>query len=145
MPHQWPRRPIGRPVRNPLRPRGIAPAPHIYTPPPPRNPLTDLEPRWIHEDVFVFLCPHCRAMLLSCKRVVMSRWEQCQIFATQLGEWSDRVVPCKPDCAWKFERGESFATMSVSPSLDASAAGHWHGTIAGGKVCGGSQVSKSGS
>lgn len=102
----------------------------------PRMRLLELDPRWIHPHVFVFLCPHCRTMLLSCKDVVMSHHEQCELFARELGEhdWNQRIVPMEDRCAWKIS-SRDFASMSVTPSLDASRAGHWHGHITNGGTC----------
>jgi len=96
--------------------------------------LIELEPRWIHENVFVFLCPHCKTELLSCKNTIMYTHEQCELFAAKLGEWADRVVPCKPEFMWNFQSGAPFDTMTVTPSLDASASGHWHGHITNGEI-----------
>jgi hypothetical protein len=100
--------------------------------------LTDLEPRWIYKTkVFAFLCPHCRKVWLTCKRVVMGRREQRETLDRVFGEdRSHEVVGCKPDVAWKFS-GLELDTISVSPSLDASASGHWHGHITNGMIVGG--------
>jgi len=100
--------------------------------------LTDLEPRWVYkEKVFCFLCPHCRKVWLSCKRVVMSTHEQIVIFESAVrGESINVVVPCKAEAAWKFSGGD-FETMTITPSLDASDAGHWHGHITNGGIVGG--------
>lgn len=96
--------------------------------------LTDLEPRWIHANVFIFKCPHCLKDLLSCKNVVMSSKEQYDLFEKAIGEnWNMIVVPCKESMAWEFT-GSDFATMTVKPSLDASASGHWHGCITNGEI-----------
>lgn len=43
------------------------------------------------------------------------------------------VVDCRADYAWNMI-GEDFATMSVTPSIDASASGHWHGFITNGEI-----------
>lgn len=43
------------------------------------------------------------------------------------------VVGCKPSCAWA-KTSDDFSTMSVTPSLDASASGHWHGFITDGEI-----------
>jgi hypothetical protein len=96
--------------------------------------LVDLLPRWIHPQIFVFLCPHCQAVFLSCKSVAMSIREQCEVFEKDpIGEHGVTAVLCKASCAWAIE-GTDFETMTVTPSLDASAAGHWHGFISGGMI-----------
>lgn len=100
--------------------------------------LVDLRPLWLHKNLFVFWCPHCHKSLLSCKNAVMSRREQCDMFALRFGYVS--IVPCKPEMAWTFASGTAFETMDVTPSLDASASGHWHGHITAGEIRGGAQV-----
>ena len=96
--------------------------------------LTDLDPKWLNEErtVFAFRCPHCKATLLTCKSVPMSTRDQCRLFAAALPSNDGDVVPTKQDVAWKVV-GEDFATMTVTPSLDASASGHWHGSITSGE------------
>lgn len=100
--------------------------------------LVDLFPRWIHPNVFAFLCPHCREVFLTCKNVAMRRREQCEITeADTIGEQGVTVVLCKPEMAWDFQSGAVFETMTVTPSLDAGKAGHWHGHITAGEIVGG--------
>lgn len=98
--------------------------------------LADLEPKWLSDNMFVFLCPHCLVRWLSCKDIIMSHEDQMTLFQKDGVEWV--VVPCKPEFAWKFV-GHDFATISVTPSLDASAAGDWHGHITNGEIVGGEQ------
>lgn len=75
--------------------------------------------------------------MLSCKRVAMSNMAQYDLFEQQLPDQSpSEVVPCRADMAWKFIAAESFDTITVTPSLDASASGHWHGCITAGRVVG---------
>lgn len=98
--------------------------------------LTDLEPRWVHENVFVFRCPHCQQTWLTCKNVVLGHREQIDILrAADLDPTGPRyaAVPMKPEAVWNIN-GRDFDTMSVHPSIDASAAGHWHGFITNGEI-----------
>jgi len=96
--------------------------------------LVELEPRWIHPNLFVFRCPHCPEVLLSCKNIAMSWNEQYDIFERVFGEhWPMLIVPCKDETAWTFS-GTDFNTLSVSPSLNANASGHWHGFISNGEI-----------
>jgi len=96
--------------------------------------LIALQARWIHEHMFAFLCPHCQKVLLTCKDIVLSMHDQGAIFEKAFGEdWNLNVVPCKVEHAWKFS-SQDFATMTVTPSLDASASGHWHGFITNGAI-----------
>ncbi len=109
--------------------------------------LTDLKPRWLAANVFIFRCPHCVARggdgkydqyWLSVKNVSpLSIHEQVILFEQHKdlidGKGAFIVVPCKEDVSWSIS-GTDFETMSVTPSLDASAAGHWHGFITNGQV-----------
>lgn len=96
--------------------------------------LTDLNPRWIHENVFVFDCPHCRKTLLSCKNIAMDISTQFDIFVAAFGEGNAyKIVPMKRETAWGIS-GKDFANMTVTPSIDASASGHWHGFIKDGMI-----------
>jgi len=43
------------------------------------------------------------------------------------------VVPMKAEVCWKVSTRD-FSKMTVTPSIDASAAKHWHGHIANGEI-----------
>lgn len=104
--------------------------------------LSDLEPRWIHPNLFVFRCPHCREVLLSCKNMEMTIKQQREIFEKEFGdEWNQLIVPCKPEQSWLISgsvpidtRAAFIMDLTVAPSIDASAAGHWHGNITNGEI-----------
>lgn len=98
--------------------------------------LAELSPRWIHPNVFVFRCPHCRNVWLSCKDVAMADKEQADLLrVADLEPHGPRYgsVMTVPGMAWRFE-GRDFATMTVTPSIDASKARHWHGRITNGEI-----------
>jgi hypothetical protein len=96
--------------------------------------LVELKPRWIHENVFIFLCPHCQQRWLSCKNAPMKTGDQMELFIEAMkDEEIDTVVPSKPDMAWAIS-GREFETMTVSPSIDASPSGDWHGHIKDGGI-----------
>jgi hypothetical protein len=38
------------------------------------------------------------------------------------------------ETVWTITSGDSFANLSLSPSVDASKAGHWHGFITNGQI-----------
>lgn len=107
--------------------------------------LTELEPRWIHRNVFVFLCPHCRKVMLACKNVEMSLKDQSKLFEKEFGkDWNMMIVRADPDCSWAITgstpadpRAAFIGDLTVTPSVDASKSGHWHGHITNGEIVGG--------
>ena len=104
--------------------------------------LNDLEPRWIHPNIFVFLCPCCRKVLLSCKDKAMTYKECFDALKAGLGDGNKMtVVPPAHDFAWNitsshgaWQRPSFFDDCTVTPSIDASPAGHWHGFITNGEI-----------
>jgi len=44
------------------------------------------------------------------------------------------IVGIKDDYSWNFEAGGDFNTLTVTPSIDASASGNWHGHITNGEI-----------
>lgn len=113
--------------------------------------LIDLEPRWLEIDGkrvgIMLLCPHCRKTPLSCFWVSTEticgddyHTAQYALFSRLLptfgpeyaGYKAEDVVPCRRGFAWK-RVGDDFAKMSITPSLDASTSGHWHGFITNGE------------
>ena len=120
--------------------------------------LSDLQPNWIENGgrrvCFVMKCPHCVAKgvakptLLSCAIVP---WKDAFPKVSEEHDFFDALLPslgyedygrcdligCKPTIAWTIKSAESFETISVTPSLDASNSGHWHGFITNGNIVGG--------
>jgi hypothetical protein len=110
----------------------------------------------------MFLCPHCAGRgpdtWLTCffepagdlpqapsdypiEGLQDSRWSRILFYEAlkQMGHHDPvegayhDVVGCKSSCAWK-RTSDDFATMSVTPSIDSSPAGHWHGFIVAGEI-----------
>lgn len=96
--------------------------------------LTDLDPRWcVDADIVIggsvkhfdgrhgmgitFDCP-------CCKRVRLAVWFDKPI---------DGGVPTDDAKLWS-RSGETFETLTLSPSIDASKHGHWHGFIRNGAI-----------
>jgi hypothetical protein len=99
--------------------------------------LTDLEPRWLTHNLFIFRCPHCRKKWLTCKNAFVSFRDQHNLFKKDFGDsWLAQVVGCNDTMIWTFS-SQDFATITVTPSLDASGSGHWHGNIINGEISGG--------
>lgn len=102
--------------------------------------LTDLDPRWLTPDVFMFRSPVGHGYWLCCPRVKMTHNEQWDLFEADrtrrgIGD-AAVVVGWKEDCIWSYA-GNDFETMTVTPSVDASASGNWHGFITNGEIVGG--------
>jgi hypothetical protein len=59
---------------------------------------------------------------------------QLELFYAVLPDLIDiPIVPCEPNMCWSIT-GTDFSNLSVTPSLDASASGNWHGFITNGEV-----------
>jgi hypothetical protein len=111
--------------------------------------LTDLKPRWFdvpgvgtNKDGITFLCP-CDA----CKKLPEPRRLAVQ-FANPIGSdplpqmtqkeknvhlFELRTFDVAPSTLWQ-RTGETFEDLTLSPSVDASKSGHWHGYISNGQI-----------
>ena len=101
--------------------------------------LTDLSPRWATYDgndkaALIFKCPHCQEIWLTCLFQPIKISHQLEIFKPEGKASGGQVVPSKQNGAW-VRSSDIFETISVTPSIDASASGHWHGFITNG-ICG---------
>lgn len=106
--------------------------------------LTDLDPRWLVSDGkrvgFIFKSPSDPRWYQSCVISPTTRGRQHDLFdaalADQFGEFGwTKVQGCKPECSWTVLGGidnATFETMTVTPSLDGSPGGLWHGFITNG-------------
>ncbi len=112
--------------------------------------LTDLEPRFFDvpgvggdKDGCTFLCP-CG----PCQRDPSKQVRLAVQFANPIGSEPQPPMTQKekiyhvhvlgtfdvpPGFLWQ-RTGETFDVMGFSPSVDASAAGHWHGFITNGSI-----------
>lgn len=106
-------------------------------------PLADFNPRWLvdkdgRQGMGMSLrCPSCRLQRLSV-------WFSNPVDG--LPAYPAQEIP--PDATEEVRKritaynnrwgrtGEDFSTLSLSPSIDASGAGHWHGFITEGFVSG---------
>jgi hypothetical protein len=99
--------------------------------------LIELEPRWKGyggnpRAAFLFRCPHCRTTWLSCTLVPMKISEQLSLFVQEEQSSGGDVILSKQLYAWAMT-GDDFGDLSITPSIDASASGHWHGFITRGE------------
>ena len=93
--------------------------------------LTELEPHWVGLNPNIafwfgvsFLCPCCKT-----KRLAV-------LFNPPIDpeNWADRIIPLNSDGAHLRIDGETFDTLTLSPSVGFDHAGHWHGHIIGGEA-----------
>ena len=105
--------------------------------------LVDLGPQWVLRDGqrigFIFKCPTRPDQWQSCYENTPSRDEQMDLHEALVGEKSI-VQCCNPSEHWSIAGGiaaASFDTMTVTPSLDGSKGGNWHGHITNGEIVGG--------
>lgn len=111
--------------------------------------LLDLDPRWLIKDGqrvgFVFRSPTLGDdMWCSCFEAPPERREQWALFAAAFPEgpknekgYGRCIQGMNSDHRWTIAGGieaATFETMTVTPSLDGSAAGNWHGFITGGEI-----------
>jgi len=120
--------------------------------------LTDLDPRWLTEDGrkvgFVFRSPTDARWYQSCffeagRKLMTCAEPACyesdawccphsQLgLAAGAGLNTEKVQGCNINCAWTAQGELDFATLTVTPSLDGSPGGLWHGFITNGEIMGG--------
>ena len=112
--------------------------------------LVDLDPRWLMKEGrrigFMFISPKNPRFFQSCFFQPTTFRDQCAAFvAARGGDDEDRefgrpdIQPCNANTAWT-PVGDiaslDFATLTVTPSLDGSAGGLWHGFITNGQIVG---------
>lgn len=94
--------------------------------------LIDLEPRWFgdegHRFGLTFLCPHCQKTRIGVAfhHHGHGQMEDSYIIAHHGADDSQHI--------WDLAGQEDFATLTLTPSIDASKAGHWHGFVTNGEV-----------
>lgn len=110
--------------------------------------LVDLDPRWLEKGEkrvgFTFLCPCCQKHRLTALAEPTPFREQVKLMHGAMGtvpeddeDWPVTWVPANANCKWSLSNFDNFETMSVKPSIDASASGNWHGFITNGDIVGG--------
>jgi hypothetical protein len=93
--------------------------------------LTDFNPRWVSWSScanqrlgMTFDCPHCRTQRIGVAFHHKGR---------ELVE--DQAIHAQnPDVKIWDMTGDGFEDMTLSPSIDTSAFGHWHGFITNGEI-----------
>lgn len=94
--------------------------------------LTELAPRFYVLEKggpivgLSFMCPHCEQIRLA-----------VAFHHSGHAEMDDRYIkafyPDSNENIWNLEGQENFETLTLAPSIDASAHGHWHGNITDGR------------
>lgn len=104
--------------------------------------LTQLDPRWLEHGGrrigFMFRSPTKADFWQTCMFAPTERRVQREAIEAVVPDERARanVQMCKPTSTWLVTT-EDFATMTVTPSLDGSQGGLWHGHITDGKIIGG--------
>lgn len=96
--------------------------------------LSDLAPKWLTflnlgDGVdfrlgLTFLCPHCKVQRIGV------------MFDPPIdpaGWLAKGILWQKPSLFWN-RTGDTFDTLTLTPSIDVSQFGHWHGSIVNGEV-----------
>lgn len=109
--------------------------------------LADLAPHWIMKDGvrigFVFRSPiRNDNFWQTCfpEPVGDNRRDQWELAQDAIGDDRAIIQGCNPAQRWAIAGGitaADFDTISVTPSLDGSAGGGWHGFITNGEIVGG--------
>lgn len=107
--------------------------------------LIDLAPRWLTLEGrrvgFIFRCPTDAKFYQTCFFAPTPRRQQDAAIEALLGDDYHQVVQqCKESVGWTPTGAVdalSFETLTVTPSLDGSPGGLWHGFITNGQIVGG--------
>lgn len=104
--------------------------------------LADLAPHWMvlreGGDVvgITFRCPHCPPGERGATTYLGVKFAQVidrdDLDIDEKG-WPDYMVQHPSEHFWQ-RTGDSFDNLTLSPSVDASKVGHWHGFIRAGEV-----------
>lgn len=94
--------------------------------------LLDLNPRWYTVRAsrvgMTFECPHCAG---SGSRLAVA----LHLDGTNMDPDPDNPQQFEAgEYVWTVSGGTGFADMSLTPSVDASSSGHWHGYITDGEA-----------
>lgn len=96
--------------------------------------LADLQPRWTGHDGLrmgiTFLCPHCRT-----QRIGFQFWPWIvDLPGVTLDKLANPADPFADGKTWQRLAGETFDTLTVTPSVNVEFYGHWHGVITNGEL-----------
>jgi hypothetical protein len=104
--------------------------------------LTELDPRWIvlrdGGDVvgITFRCPHCPAGergYTTFLGLMFTTTIDRDGLDIEEQDWPNYMLRHPDDKFWR-RSGTTFEDLTLSPSIDASSVGHWHGHITNGEA-----------
>jgi hypothetical protein len=109
--------------------------------------LTGLDPRFFARDGrtgegMAFLCPHCKKDILIVtfanpidggEPFPLNKFDLLFGVLKHIYKQEELGLVVPPGCHWT-RKGESFESMTISPSVDASKSGNWHGFITDGVI-----------
>jgi hypothetical protein len=107
--------------------------------------LADLDPRWACDaDIVIggvkqhFEGRHGMAVSFECPHCVQRERETGDNRVIRLAVWFANPIdglPSTDDATTLWQRsGDSFENLTLTPSVDASKEGHWHGYITNGEI-----------
>lgn len=105
--------------------------------------LLDLEPTWLERDDrkvgFAFRCPLDHTWWQTVYFEPTPMREQFKMTKAALGDkkHGGRFQPADQSFGWSLQSEPDFAVLTISPSVDGSRGGLWHGFIQNGQIVGG--------
>jgi|SRR6185437_7265386 len=108
--------------------------------------LTELDPHWLLDDEgrrvgFIFKCPiEKKQWYQSCKFIplgIREQWRLMNKTHPDQEHFCTKVQPCNPEMAWTCTpepEEATFENLTITPSIDGSAGGLWHGYITNGEI-----------
>lgn len=91
--------------------------------------LTDLNPSWVIADVMKYFPTERRGMGITFDCPVHRNHSLAVMFSNPL----DGLPPAQDEKLWS-RTGDTFEELTITPSIDASKHGCWHGFITNGEV-----------
>lgn len=103
--------------------------------------LLELDPRWACDaDIVIggvkhhYNNRHGMAVSFDCPCCIKAKRETIQRLAVWFANPIDNLPPTDDATTLWNRVGETFETLTLSPSIDASKYGHWHGFITKGEI-----------
>src|SRR5437867_3907648 len=97
--------------------------------------LVELDPRWVtfdnwHGESFWygvnFRCPHCRTVFVGVQ--FKNPIDPANYIERGIVDWTKYMAAQEQQKFWD-RVGDTFETLTLTPSIDVSKHGHWHGNL----------------